>query len=495
MRKFPGALCKGRDGRTYVAVYNYQHDVYTRPSANMKGLERLAHVTYSKGNEKGGIDYFLIAKGRNPEEVARIKKDIQFKKESSVIIVREDKKAGKKQEKMVFPNNLPFVDNSYDIQEEILSLPQEIKDELYAFSRMDIMAFCGFNFAKNIRGPRRDIVDRITPKTRLRKINPEKVLRGGKQWFVPQCILTANIDFGLGCISGFVPEEGAFFDGEFFNGFFSMPTGECSYCYSQRQHKSFPKTVYQFDKQRLLDELKGNCRLEYNSKETHGRQVDVLRFGKRTESWTPFTHDEFMQTLAACAVTGTRLVIPTKFLPYLPEVASLLKRTNSVLLYSIGWDELEQGAVMQGKTNRYRVEQLKRYREDGVNAIPYLMIHAHLPPGHRERAILDLGYPIQLLPLRTKGRKQTKELTGERWEDLVYNKPQGLLDFNDRANIGTHVRLGQSTILPKVTRIHSFWQNLVRDNNRRIRMCHHDDEYVLCGGCFQSKGLIERISK
>ncbi len=165
MRKFPGALCKGRDGRTYVAVYNYQHDVYTRPSANMNGLERLAHVTYSKGNEKGGIDYFLITEGRNPEEVARIKKDIQFKKESPVIIVREDKKAGKKQEKMVFPNNLPFVDNSYDIQEEILSLPPEIKDELYAFSRMDIMAFCGFNFAKNIRGPRTEIVDRITPKT------------------------------------------------------------------------------------------------------------------------------------------------------------------------------------------------------------------------------------------------------------------------------------------------------------------------------------------
>jgi len=492
MRKFPGALCLGRDGRVYVGIYNYQHDVYVRPSVDMNGLERLAHVSYSKGRKKGGIDYFLITDGRDPEEVARIKKDIIIGKTSSSIHIREDKIQKIKEHTVHFPEKLPFVDNSYDIQEELLPVSQEIRDDLNTFSRSDVMVFCGFEFAKDFRGPRTHVVDKIIPRTAIRRINPERVITGGKQGITPQCILTGNIDFVKGCITGFVPGEGGgLFDGEVFHNFFSMPSGECEYCYAGQQHKGFAKNFYQFDKQRLLNELRGDCRLIYNSDKVHGKPIDVLRFGKRTESWTPFTHEEFMQTLDACAMTGARPVIPTKFLPYTPEIASLLKRTNAVVLYSIGWDELEQGAVMHGKTNKYRIEQARRYNEEGVTSVVYLMMHAHLPPGPREREVLALGLPTQLLPMRTKGRKQTQKLTGERWDDLLYSKPQGMLDFNDGANIGTHVKMGQATVATKVRKIHPFWQNLVKNNQGRIRMCHHDNSYMVCGECFQGEGFID----
>ncbi|MFA5953215.1 MAG: hypothetical protein WC812_01350 [Candidatus Pacearchaeota archaeon] len=42
--------------------------------------------------------------------------------------------------------------------------------------------------------------------------------------------------------------------------------------------------------------------------------------------------------------------------------------------------------------------------------------------------------------------------------------------------------------IPKT--IHPFWLNLIKNNNGRIRICHHDDELVYCGGCFQKQGCI-----
>jgi hypothetical protein len=479
MGRFPGAICQS-EGRTYLAVYNFQHDIYSLPSADMHGLERIAHVSYSKGAKKGGIDYFQLTEDRKPEELVRVNKTITTFGNGFLISPL------KKNKREPIPNsNLNQVDKKYDIQYQLKILPPFIEKEILGFARSDIFAFCKESIAKDLRGPQKRITKKIHPKTEIKRITPTQYLWGGKQWFIPQCILEANIDFGQGCISGFVPIDNSWsFDGEYFHNLFAMPSGECEYCYAERQHKSFAKTIYKFDKQQLKEELLGGARLGYNDKTTLGKPVEILRFGKRTESWTPFTQEQFIETLETCAETGTRGIIPTKFLPYSKEVANLLKKTNSTLLYSIGFDEIEPGACMWGAENKFRLEQALKYKEAGVNSNLYLLIIGHHPPSQREMQILEFAdfgrkIPIQLLPLRFQNKTLAEKMTREDFKDLI-SKQEDL--FEEKLYRGTYVKERQSILLK---RFDPFWLNLAKNSEGSIRICHHNDKQVYCGRCFQ----------
>ena len=121
----------------------------------------------------------------------------------------------------------------------------------------------------------------LLPK-KLETIEPEVVLTTGKQEFTSTCIFQANIDFGKGCTSSWIPGKNAHFDGEYFHNFWFYPWGECIYCYAGRKHRAFAKTIYKFDKQRLLEELAGEFVLNFDTGETLGRPIKHLRFGKRT---------------------------------------------------------------------------------------------------------------------------------------------------------------------------------------------------------------------
>jgi hypothetical protein len=267
-----------------------------------------------------------------------------------------------------------------------------------------------------------------------------------------------------------------------------MLSGECEYCYAERQHKSFPKTIYNFDKLQLKAELLGEAKLSFEEPEkTLGKPVKILRFGKRTESWTPFTQEEFIGTLEICAETGTRCIIPNKFLPFSQEVATLLKKTNSSLLYSIGWDEVEKGACMWGANNSFRLEQALKYKEAGVNSNIYLLMIGHHPPSKREVDILNFTefgekIPIQLLPVRFRSKDLFKKMTGDKFEEAT--SEQGILF--DEIYKKSYVKKGQSLILNDFD---SFWINLVKNSKERIRICHHNDEKVYCGRCFQNKNI------
>ncbi len=519
MRRFPGAVCQSHN-RRYLAVYSFQHDVLVLPNPDMHGLERIAHVSYSMGNRKGGIDYFQLTEDRNSEEVIRVNKTI--KKDGKRLIISPVKMEGRSRRfkrsleiesdvgeiqyeldgKEIFipksePGNdislsrarLRSVNQRYDMQYEFVKLPPAIEQEVLDFARADVLAFCGDKIAKNNRGMKKETVDKISAKTKMERINPWKYLRGGKQWFIPQCLLEANIDFGQGCISGFVPVDNSWsFDGEYFHNLFSMPSGECDYCYAERQHRSFSKTLFKFDAQQIKKELLGDARLSFEEPDKPlGRPVKILRFGKRVESWTPFTQEEFIKTLEICAETGTRGIIPTKFLPYSPETTKLLKKTKSSVLYSIGFDEVEHGACMWGANNRFRLEQALKYRQAGVNSNIYLLTIGHLPPSQREMDVLEFAdygkrIPIQLLPVRFKGRELIKKLTEDRWDNLISKQKS----FEEQPYGGSYTKERQSILLKDFD---PFWLNLVKNSNGRIRICHHNDEHVYCGGCFQRESL------
>lgn len=491
--KKPCGIYIGQNDRTYLAVYNYQHDVSTLLPPEFRSAERVLRLSYSKGGKKGGVDVFLLNDGLpDVSEIARIKKRI-FIDGSSFRIEHEGRVSSLE---IPYPNQ---VDERYDIQQQIIFQRGEEASDL---TRADVQYFCGEEYAKDRRGAKKEYVSRIVPVTKLERIHPERILTGGKAEFVPQCFLEANIDFMNGCLTSWIPGEKGNLVGEDFTDCFSYPWGDCDYCYANRKHRSFPKTFYEFDQQRLLEELKGGARLKFGSEEEVGRPIDVLRFGKRTEPWTPFTSDEFSQTLEAMLVTGTRGVITTKFLPFSHDVAELLRRTKSILLYSIGPNEIELGTIEHGCDNEFRLEQARKYNEAEVTSALYLLFHPVFPPTEENLRVINFArenrIPLQILPMRLINRDLAQRVispfvgnqTGSLWDLLKDTDDPAQISALPVAHYENTYYLQSGVLIPKISSIHEYWTELVGENKGRIRMCHHDEDLTYCGGCFCNPGSI-----
>jgi hypothetical protein len=480
---FPGRLYKGE--RTYLAVYNFFPDIYmSAPPSIENSSQRVAHVAYSEGGKRSVIDIFLLKEERIMPEIKLSNLEITAK-------VIERYKCNPK--KTTVSTDEETLDNLCNIHYDFINgAPQEVK----TLAAGDIMMYVEAP-AKNPKGKRINHHPEIIPVTEIKKINYDRgILTPGKQEFFGSCILEANIDFSKGCVSGWIPGENASFNGNIFTGYFLSPWEECSYCYAKPKHKSFPKTIYNLDTEQLKEELLGKAKLTTGSDEILGRPVKVLRFGKRTETGSKFTREQLIQTLETCAETKTRGVIPTKFLEFDNEVAQLLKKTKSTVLYSIGEDKAERGPCAYGCTNNWRREQAIKYRQAGVNSVFYLAILGYLSPGKREKKIFDIAekhhIPIQLLPMRFLAKETVSDLTDTRWDNL--KGQNGCLYNPDAIGFGAYEQTGKSKALilkdidPSLTK-------LIQDNSGGIRMCHHNSELGWCGSCFLDEGSIEEASK
>lgn len=462
--KVVGSIYAGREGRKYLALYNFFPDIYRAPPPSLNNSSNIAHVAFTAGKISRGIDIFPINKNHsNLQKEIHLKRTVQY--------------SG--QEK------LNYVDKKHDIKYEILrdiKGSKEEEDLLYVI-RKDIRDFCR-NEAKKITGTSIKYVNAMTPEIEIRKIKQKSILRGGKQEFVPSCSLEANLDFSWGCVSGFV------------NGFLDV-FAECKYCYSLYQHKTFSKFVLDLDKKQLKKELLGEHSINNNDKGMYGRPINVLRLGKRTESGSRFTLDSLVATLETCTETDTRVVMPTKYLAFDKEIARLFKRTNSSMLYGIGFDKLERGACSHGCNNAFRLEQARLYRKQGVNSILYLLVDLPHAPGKRELEVLrfsrENNIPAQLLPIRLTSKDIAQEITGMSWESLKGREDKQLLikgfSKESREKTGGYKYVGSGMMSAQEK--DQFWLDLVGDNKGFVRMCHHDEEETYCGRCFlNDNGLI-----
>jgi len=269
-----------------LAIYNRIKDVYTLPP---EGVEKkaLIHFSYKKWNKEGSGDIFLIDDSFLESSV-NLNKKISTEKNNIILSKLKNGKGT-----YIYPKDeIEKARAKYGVRFEIRQdiRDSELEQQLTDMALTDILDFCGEREPKNKPTPETNYVNRIIPVTKLREIQPNakshRLLDGGKQWFIPQCILEANIDFAKGCITSFVPGEEAFFDGENFIDWYFDPSAECEYCYAangQNKHKSYPKTFHKIDF-KLLDELlRGDFRPNYGDDETTlGKNIEILRFGKRT---------------------------------------------------------------------------------------------------------------------------------------------------------------------------------------------------------------------
>jgi hypothetical protein len=492
-----GGLYIGKHWR-YLGVYNYQDDIYARTHPDLRGSQRVAHFSYRRGGKKGGVDVFLLGDScPDPPSVMNIKKIFTLNGLGLKV-----KRTDSQTEDKVTVAQLKRADRDYSIHGEVLdNLPKAIADEIIKFERGDISYFCGEDLSKERRGPRWDFVPKIIPVTTLEKMTPVQVITSGKQANVPECCFEGNRDFGKGCITAWIPEANATFDGNVFTNWFWNPWGECGYpCYAERHHMCPPKSVYEWDESRFREELLGACRLDFGMERKLGRPVDILRYGKRTEIWTPWSKDNFMreleiiEELRKAGKANTRAVITTRFMPYERELGRLVRSTQSSVFFGIGIPKWEIGAYAHGATNEFRIEQAIRFREKKVNSNLYMLIIADQEPSKRELQILEQTkygstIPIQLLPLRFRWKHRTLEITGKTYDYLKGKEKRTEEDLFDNS-YGSYVVEERQLV---VKRIHPFWLNLVARNQGRIRMCHHDNSCLYCGGCGLRQGFIKKV--
>ncbi|MBU4492901.1 MAG: hypothetical protein KKA61_00860, partial [Nanoarchaeota archaeon] len=440
--------------------------------------KRIAHISYGFENFRRGIDVFQV----NRDDIGFISNKVDFKRTISFdkkeLRTLERRNINKRQG--IFYEIISDIKDT-DIEKEVLYLAQK-----------DIGDFCKKEAIN--QETKKVYLDKIMPKTRLRFVKPRFLLQGGKQEFVPLCRLEANLDFSKGCISGFIPVEinDAYKKG-FMYGFID-PLSECSYCYSKYQHKDFPKHILKFDKEKLKNELEGNCYLDRKNK--LGKKVEVLRLGKRTEAGSKYTLDQLVVTLETCLETKTKVVMPTKFLDFNDDIAKLLKNTKSSLLYSIGWDKFEKGACLNGCNNEFRLEQAVKYKEKGVNSILYLLIDAVNLPHEREKEILSFAkenkLPVLLLPIRLNNKSIAFDITSIPWSKLKMRNQLTIPGISRKEEAESYELINSHTLVAR--KINEEWARLVGDNNGNIRMCHHNEDKTWCGSCFLEgeQGIIEK---
>lgn len=486
--KFPGALYRTSKAE-YLAVYNHWPDISVKLPPDLSEGRHVGHVDYSYGVRVKGIDLFLFEKGV-PKLIKHISADKGFGVSDANVVGVFD---NDRRRITFFPEHSSRVNQAHDVHYTFVE-GQETT-ELVNLVAADVSTYCvgnNSNPAKNPTGTSINMVPKIIPSTNLERVKntlreKEYILTGGKAEFVKECILNANIDFGGGCITGWIPGSEASFDGKTFRGFFLAPWDECRYpCYAADKHSSFPKNFLDFNEDLLRRELRGECCLDFGSPVQYGKPIPVLRFGKRTETGSIYTREMLNRTLELMTETGTKGVIPTKFLEFNETVADLLRRTRSTLLFSMGFDEEEPGALAHGCGNEFRFEQAIRYREAKVNSNIYLLIRAHQPPGERELDILkrtNYGSKIsmQLLPLVTKSKEAAQRLLGVCWDTLKGAKGQAELPGVSDFTCGSYYLDGGKL---RAQKLHPDWLNLMRDH-KGIRMCHHDPFETYCGSCFQ----------
>ncbi len=491
-------MAHNRLSRTYnvgesqqvVAIYNLYDDVHRFPPNSMTERSRVGHVMYAKNGTRRSFDVFYIN-----DSVDRTK----LPPSDGVIPLGTGQRL-----------NINQTLQDHSVHFEIATQYQAISEPVVRASLVDIIRFASGDISRNCGETGINFVDEITPLTKIRRRDVSDYLTRGKKDAVPRCILETNLDYSLGCVAGWI--GGTMVGNELVQGSYHFAQGDCAYCYAFLTHEPFLKTLLKLDKDQLIAELNEFART--GNRDARVPPKRVLRLGKLTEAGSDFTLDMLTTTLEACIETGFRAVMPTKYLRFNPEIAELLRRSGSSLLYSFGLGAVEFGPEMSGHNRDFRLEQSVMYRDAGINVSLYPIIDAshalynnsisdadkHFknrnfnalrgihPLSAENLIILEFawrnGIPVQLLPAHIPFRQNCIPMLGATWDELNSDANQIILDrvFHGVSG-GYHNEAGRGLVSHNM---HHHWLELHSQNDLDVRACHHDEitGQAYCGTCF-----------
>lgn len=448
--------------RAYVFLYSPHPDVMIAlPPLIRNGSEHIAQASYRTTSEKGISIYTLPLSAI--KDLSPLRTDFRrFPREMMDKFQRE------------------IIFNQHSIKARINHADLDTINLILELLAIDVNNFAAGITPKYRSGTRVEMVPELIPSATQKFCGEVKINDSGKQDYVPSCLIDLSIDFFRGsCITQLTPQ-----------GYYS-PYSRCNYCYASGTQNDIPTLrLLSADKSDLVEQI----RSFQAKRDQKGKSTRYLRFGKVSEAGSKLTREQLLTTLEACVEANLKPIFPTKFLEYDPKVAELIKKTDGSILYSIGTDELELGAVESGCNNQFRFEQAQEYHHHGIKTALYLLVEAGNSPGSPFSNNLELaiklhdsrGIPIQLLPLRPLGRKQLTLVTGTIADDLLRGD-QGILPFgNDHSESATkkftpggYFRGNNNQCIPD--RIHPDILKLLTQPD--YSMCHHTPETTWCGGC------------
>jgi len=244
------------------------------------------------------------------------------------------------------------------------------------------------------------------------------------------------------------------------------------------------------------------------------KKPEIVRIGKNVECGHPFYIPTLVDFLEVCEVFNTKIIFPTKMLPYgqegtdylakfrfedLPEgrdLARMLKKVGGVVHYSIGADCLEAGSVSQGFTNEWRVEQANRYRRAGVNVDLTLVCavtqsleenkKAGFYTAEALAAARKYRIPARILPIRLKSNKLAIKVTECSRSELTESNPA--LPGHENPKHGTWRRRPNNELVPMI--LHPDFKALYESG---IGICGEVGEEEYCDDCNLCPECTRRI--
>jgi hypothetical protein len=447
-----------------LALYSMKQGVV---HATPAGTEHMAHVRWrrtSDGNESS-IDYFLVNGGLNlvPNQTRSINgMSVDERAEMNYGIGYQ-----------VFGNLRHLTEavriiSSHDVATHVKRISRE-NNQGHLWTPRKQTTLCD-------SGGQIEYIDRLSaPKLKVRGLAQVQTM--GKQDYHGNCVFDLNLDFARWCAAGITPEG------------FLAPWNDCEYCYSAHTHAGYP-FVDEVDKNDLVEQIERAREVRAGL----GKPTRYMRFGKRVEVGARMFREQLIASLEACAESGISCIMPTKFLEFDKDVAGLLRRTDSTLLVSLGNDELEKGAVLNGRTQDARIADGLRYQGSGVRVVAYPLVDATMEDGGEffrgsYLKALETFQRVQVLPLRLRHADKAREIMGA-WHGLTRERSHLL----DEAS-GAYELARDATRIPVI--MHSSITDGIGENNDWKRMCADNSCKSYCGKCFMPKeeGIVSLTVK
>ena len=449
--------------QVYTSVPQYRH----LPIAEGIDLEWMGNAFYRRGKGAGSsqkrIDIYRI----NNEPLSEIL-------EASLNIRRKNPQTKPKDINRITDKKKAIF---YFLKDDI---PKRAKDEIKRNVRKDVAEYAEDTTTAKIG--ENDHVNVSTAEPLIAKTSTPLIV-GGKGEFVEGCLWNYNLDWSFSCISHMVP-PGKIDDYPYLSW---SPQNECAYCYAKRANND-PVRIRRFERDMLKEQI-----FEINSrnKEKGLPPMKLLRVGKLSEPGHPWFMEHNIQFLELAEEMDFRTVIVTKYIPFNTKLKNRLVKTESMLQFSIGYDELEPGAVLWGADNETRFQTALEYRRKGVDVVFRLVREAPEAPDELAMRVMnawhDAGIPTLFTPLYIDSKKVAESL-GKDWNTLK-SEQQSL--FCDDKSAGTYIQKNGSSnrLIPRT--LHPFYRERFQDNSLGLGgICRQVGEDYYCRQCCIGEGSV-----
>lgn len=223
----------------------------------------------------------------------------------------------------------------------------------------------------------------------------------------------------------------------------------------------------------------------------------TVRLGKTTEAASLFHLRDLHRFLTIISDYNVSVHIPTKFLPFEPSIARLLKKTGSTIGYGFSYEALEPGPVLFGFDDTKRLETAQKYADAGVTTLARIAIDTNWSIIENERRgsnISDIAHFLyahrdiipQLIPFRMHGRTLKSKITRMDPKHLLIPAEDLFYDAEDTRNQARYEAKGNGEV--QATRMHPDYIPLFTYTNqepgpRRYHLCSDFGNTFYCDRC------------